>query len=65
MAWQPDFVHKFVNRAIEYVNVSVHTNGIENYSTQIISPLTTHKADGTAAMRKQDFQPQTDAALYP
>jgi transposase-like protein len=28
---EPDFVHKFVNHAVEYVNGSVHTNGIENF----------------------------------
>ena len=28
---QSDFVHKFVNHAVEYVNGSVHTNGIENF----------------------------------
>jgi transposase-like protein len=27
----PDFVHKFVNHAIEYVRDNVHTNGIENF----------------------------------
>jgi transposase-like protein len=27
----PDFVHKFVNHAIEYVKDNVHTNGIENF----------------------------------
>lgn len=28
---EPDFVHRFVNHAVEYVNGSVHTNGIENF----------------------------------
>jgi transposase-like protein len=27
----PDYVHKFVNHAIEYVKDNVHTNGIENF----------------------------------
>jgi transposase-like protein len=28
---ESDFVHKFVNHAVEYVNGQVHTNGIENF----------------------------------